>query len=224
MKSFEFRNEKFSFKLPGARKRRGHLLRHSPGNKIFVFLQSFLTLVDWMGNHVGNAQCVPFGTRYFVLLFPKMCQLSLAVNVLDDQGGPGGTRPPPHAQGGVGVLDDQGGTVGTRQVAHAQGGTVGLGHVAGGRAGRQAVHAQVADDQGAPVGLGHVAGGLAVHVQVVNAHGVTVEPDRHDTALAPVNVEASIKVILEKTCFLQTKHKTSIVIQCKKWCLHPFPT
>ena len=138
-----------------------------------------------MGNHVGNAQCVPFGTGYFVLLFPKMCQLSLAVNVLDDQGGPGGTRPPPHAQGGVGVLDDQGGTVGTRQVAHAQGGTVGLGHVAGGRAGRQAVHAQVADDQGAPVGLGHVAGGLAVHVEVVNAHGVTVELDRHETAHAP---------------------------------------
>ena len=26
---------------------------------------------------------------------------------------------------------------------------------------------------------------------------------------------------LEKTCFLQTKHKTSIIIQCKKWCLPP---
>ena len=169
-----------------------------------------LTLFDRMVFHVVGDRDDPIGTQDFVLLFPKVCHVSLAVNVLDDQGGTGGTRPPPHAQGGLGVLDDQGGTVGTRQVAHAQGGTVGLGHVAGGRAGRQAVHAQVADDQGAPVGLGHVAGGLAVHVEVVNAHGVTVELDRHETAHAAVNVEASIKVILTKS--LLEGDKESMVV------------
>ena len=44
MESFYFLYEKFSFQLPGARKRRGHLPRHSPGNKIFVFPTKLLNI------------------------------------------------------------------------------------------------------------------------------------------------------------------------------------